>query len=159
MLIKEALNLGVGGHGCGHNMFGMASLGAVIAIKEMIEVGKIKGMVKFFGTFSEEKYFGKIWMVWVGLWDDVDVNISWHSGVNIEVDVQSSLVFVDFKVEFFGQAAYVSVDLWNGRSVLDVLEFYTTGINYYWEYVKPIVNWFYVFLVIIDSSCIEFQCV
>ena len=143
MPTKEPLEEGAGGHGCGHNMFGTASLGAAIAIKEMMEAGKIKGTVKFFGTPSEEKYFGKIWMVREGLWDDVDVNISWHPGANIEADVQSSLALVDFMVEFNGQAAHASADPWNGRSASDALELYTTGINYYREHVKPTVRMHY----------------
>jgi aminobenzoyl-glutamate utilization protein B len=134
---KEALNPGAAGHGCGHNLFGAASLGAAIAIKEQIESGKLKGTVKFLGTPSEEKYFAKIWMVQAGLWDDVDVNVSWHPGAQTEADVQSSLALVDFKVEFYGQAAHASGDPWNGRSASDALELYTTGINYYREHVKP----------------------
>ena len=134
---KEALNPGAAGHGCGHNLFGAASLGAAIAIKEQIESGKLKGTVKFLGTPSEEKYFAKIWMVQAGLWDDVDVNVSWHPGAQTEADVQSSLALVDFKVEFYGQAAHASGDPWNGRSASDALELYTTGINYYREHIKP----------------------
>jgi len=140
---KSPLNEGAGGHGCGHNLFGAASLGAAIAIKEQIENGTLKGTVKFMGTPSEEKYFGKIWMVNAGLWDDVDVNISWHPSANIEAGVQSSLALVDFKVEFFGQAAHASADPWNGRSASDALELYTTGINYYREHVKPTVRMHY----------------
>jgi aminobenzoyl-glutamate utilization protein B len=128
---------GAPGHGCGHNMFGAASLGAAIAIKEQIEAGKIKGTVKFLGTPAEEKYFAKVWMVEAGLWDDVDVNISWHPGANIEADVQSGLSLIDFIVEFYGQAAHASADPWNGRSASDALELYTTGINYYREHIKP----------------------
>ncbi|NND15885.1 MAG: amidohydrolase [Eudoraea sp.] len=137
---KSPLNEGAAGHGCGHNLFGAGSLGAAVAVKEMIESGKIKGTVKFFGTPSEEKYFGKIWMVRAGLWDDVDVNISWHPGANTEADVQSTLALVDFKVEFYGQAAHASGDPWNGRSASDALELYTTGINYYREHIKPTVR-------------------
>lgn len=37
---KEPLNVGEAGHGCGHNLFGSASLGAAIAIKELIASGK-----------------------------------------------------------------------------------------------------------------------
>jgi len=140
---KEALVPGAAGHGCGHNLFGTGSLGAAIAIKELMEQGKIKGTIKFFGTPSEEKYFGKIWMVREGLWDDVDVNISWHPSAQIEADAQSSLALVDFKVEFFGQAAHASADPWNGRSASDALELYTTGINYYREHVKPTVRMHY----------------
>ncbi|WP_378184346.1 amidohydrolase [Aquimarina sp. SS2-1] len=140
---KSPLNDGAAGHGCGHNLFGAGSLGAAIAVKELIESGKIKGTVKFFGTPSEEKYFGKIWMVRDGLWNNVDANISWHPSASTKADVQSSLALVDFKVEFFGQAAHASADPWNGRSASDALELYTTGINYYREHVKPTVRMHY----------------
>jgi aminobenzoyl-glutamate utilization protein B len=134
---KAPLKEGAAGQGCGHNLFGAASLGSAIAVKELIEQGKLKGTIKFLGTPAEEKYFGKIWMVREGLWDDVDVNLSWHPGDNIEADVQSSLALVDFIVEFYGQAAHASADPWNGRSASDGLELYTTGINYYREHIRP----------------------
>jgi len=140
---KSPLDDGAAGHGCGHNLFGAGSLGAAVAIKEQIESGYISGTVKFIGTPSEEKYFGKIWMIREGIWDDVDVNISWHPAAETKSDVQSSLALVDFKVEFFGQAAHASADPWNGRSASDALELYTTGINYYREHVKPTVRMHY----------------
>ena len=37
--VKSPFLEGAAGHGCGHNMFGSGSLGAAIAIKEMIEQG------------------------------------------------------------------------------------------------------------------------
>ncbi len=135
--VKNPIIEGAPGHGCGHNLFGAASLGSAIAIKELIETGKIKGTVKFLGTPAEEKYFAKVWMVEAGLWDDVDVNISWHPGANTEADVQSGLSLIDFIVEFYGQAAHASADPWNGRSASDALELYTTGMNYYREHIKP----------------------
>ncbi len=140
---KEPLEQGAAGHGCGHNLFGVGSLAAAIAIKEKIEKGEITGTVKFIGTPSEEKFFGKIWMVNAGIWDDVDVNISWHPGAETKADVQSSLALVDFKIEFFGQAAHASADPWNGKSASDALELYTTGVNYYREHVKPTVRMHY----------------
>ena len=79
-------------------------------------------------------------MVDAGLWDDVDVNISWHPGYYTEADVQSTLSLIDFQVEFFGQAAHASMDPWNGRSSSDALELYTSAINYYREHVQPTVR-------------------
>lgn len=137
---KAPLNKGAAGHGCGHNLFGTASLGAAIAIKKMIESGELKGTVRFYGTPAEEKYFGKIWMVEAGLFDDLDVCLDWHPGPETKADVQSSLALVDFIVEFHGQAAHAAGDPWNGRSASDALELYTTGINYYREHVKPTVR-------------------
>lgn len=137
---KDPLMEGKPGHGCGHNLFGTASLGAAIAIKELIEQGKLKGTIKFFGTPAEEKFFGKLWMIRAGLFKDVDVVMDWHPGAETKAAVQTGLALVDFTVEFKGQAAHASADPWNGRSASDALELYTTGINYYREHVKPTVR-------------------
>lgn len=137
---KDPVNSGAPGHGCGHNLFGTASLGAAIAIKELIESGALQGTIRFYGTPAEERFFGKLWMIRAGLFDDVDVMMDWHPGAETEADVQSSLALVDFMVEFYGQAAHASGDPWNGRSASDALELYTTGINYYREHVKPTVR-------------------
>ncbi|MFT4738616.1 MAG: aminobenzoyl-glutamate utilization protein B [Cyclobacteriaceae bacterium] len=137
---KDPLNKGAAGHGCGHNLFGVASLGAATAIKEQIESGELKGTIRFYGTPAEEKFFGKLWMIRAGLFDDVDVMVDWHPGAETKANVQSSLALVDFVVEFHGQAAHASGDPWNGRSASDALELYTTGINYYREHIKPTVR-------------------
>ncbi len=137
---KDPLHEGSPGHGCGHNLFGVASLGAAIAIKELIEEGKLRGTVRFYGTPAEEKFFGKLWMIRAGLFEDVDFMMDWHPGAETKADVQSSLALVDFMVEFYGQAAHASGDPWNGRSASDALELYTTGINFYREHVKPTVR-------------------
>ncbi len=137
---KAPLNHGAPGHGCGHNLFGVASLGAATVIKELIESGRLQGTVRFYGTPAEEKFFGKLWMIRAGLFDDVDVVMDWHPSAETKANVQSSLALVDFLVEFTGQAAHASGDPWNGRSASDALELYTTGINYYREHIKPTVR-------------------
>ncbi len=137
---KDPIHEGGAGHGCGHNLFGTASLGAATAIKDLIEAGKIEGTIRFYATPAEEKFFGKLWMIRAGLFDDVDVMMDWHPSAETKADVQSSLALVDFMVEFYGQAAHASGDPWNGRSASDALELYTTGINYYREHIKPTVR-------------------
>ena len=131
------------GHGCGHNLFGTASLGAAVAIKELIEKGSLKGTVKYFGTPAEEKFFGKLWMIRDGVFDNVDVVMDWHPADKTEANVQPSLALVDFMVEFTGQASHASMDPWNARSASDALELYTSGINAYREHVKPSVRMHY----------------
>lgn len=134
---------GGAGHGCGHNLFGTASLGAAIAIKELIEKGELTGTIKFFGTPAEEKFFGKLWMIREGVFDDVDICMDWHPADNTEANVQPSLALVDFMVEFTGQSAHASADPWNARSASDALELYTSGINAFREHVKPSVRMHY----------------
>ncbi|RMG83350.1 MAG: amidohydrolase, partial [Bacteroidetes bacterium] len=137
---KAPLEAGAAGHGCGHNLFGVGSLAAAVAIKERIENGELKGTIRFYGTPAEEKYFGKLYMARAGLFDDLDACLDWHPSAKTKANVQSSLALVDFIVEFFGQAAHASSDPWNGRSAVDGLELYTTGINYLREHIKPTVR-------------------
>ena len=137
---KNELIDGGAGHGCGHNLFGTASLGAAVAIKELIEKGSLKGTVKYFGTPAEEKFFGKLWMIREGVFDNLDVVMDWHPADKTEANVQPSLALVDFMVEFTGQSAHASADPWNARSASDALELYTHGINSYREHIKPSVR-------------------
>jgi aminobenzoyl-glutamate utilization protein B len=142
--VKEALEAGSAGHGCGHNLFGAASLGAAVAIKELIAGGKLKGTIRFYGTPAEEAIGGKIYMARDGLFKDLDVCMAWHPEDKIRADVDSSQAIVDFIVEFKGKAAHAAADPWNGRSAVAALEFFTTGINRMREFVKPTVRMHYV---------------
>ena len=135
--VKEARIPGAAGHGCGHNLFGTASLGAAVAIKEQIEKGNIKGTVIFYGTPAEETIFAKVWMVREGLFDDLDVCMDWHPGDNIESGTQSSKALVDFRIKFYGNSSHASSDPWNGKSAVDAMELYANGLNYYREHIKP----------------------
>ena len=141
---KEALVTGAGGHGCGHNLFGAGSLGAALAIKELIEQGKLKGTVRFYGTPAEEAVGGKIYMARDGLFSDVDVCLDWHPDVEISANMQSSQAMVDFVVEFKGKAAHAAADPWNGRSALDGLTLFLDGVNTLREHVRPSVRMHYV---------------
>jgi len=134
---REARIEGGAGHGCGHNLFGTASLGAAVAIKEQIEKGQLKGTVIFYGTPAEETIFAKVWMARAGVFDQIDVCMDWHPGPTIEAGTQSSKALVDFRVKFFGSSSHASSDPWNGKSAVDAMELYTTGLNYYREHILP----------------------
>ena len=143
--VKEELNTGAAGHGCGHNMFGAGSLGAAIAIKELIEAGKIKGTIRFYGTPAEEDVGGKIYMARAGLFNDLDVCLDWHPGFETMASMQSSQAMVSYLFEFSGKSAHAAYDPWNGNSALDAAELFSTGINFLREHVKPSVRMHYVY--------------
>ena len=134
---KEALIEGAPGHGCGHNLFGTGSLGAAIAIKELIQKKELKGTIVFYGTPAEETIFGKVWFAREGLFNDLDLCMDWHPGDDVEAGTQSSKALIDFRVKYWGKAAHASADPWNGFSAVDGMELLTTGINYYREHIKP----------------------
>jgi aminobenzoyl-glutamate utilization protein B len=141
---KEPLEEGAPGHGCGHNLFGAASAGAAVAVKEAIEANDFEGTIRFYGTPAEEDIGGKIFMVRAGLFDDVDVALAWHPYYESEADVQSSQAIVDFKVEFTGKTAHAAADPWNGRSALDGLDVLMHALNLMREHVRPTVRIHYV---------------
>jgi len=141
---KEALEAGAPGHGCGHNLFGAASLGAAVAVKELIAAGKLHGTVRFYGTPAEESVGGKLYMVREGLLKDVDVALAWHPADETRADTRSTQAMVDFVVEFRGKTAHAAFDPWNGRSALDALEIFTHALNMMREHVRPSVRMHYV---------------
>jgi aminobenzoyl-glutamate utilization protein B len=141
---KEAFETGGNGHGCGHNLFGVGSLSAAIAIKDLIQAGKLKGTIRFYGTPAEESVGGKIYMARDGLFKDLDVCLDWHPDTEIAANTQSSQALIDFIVEFKGKAAHAAYDPWNGRSAVDGAELFTSGVNMLREHVKPSVRMHYV---------------
>jgi aminobenzoyl-glutamate utilization protein B len=125
------------GHGCGHNLFGAASLGAALAIKDQIAAGKLRGTVVFFGTPAEEDIGGKIYMARDGLFDDVDAVLAWHPADETQADILTGQAMVDLEVVFRGRAAHAASDPWNGRSAVDALELFTHGVNLMREHIRP----------------------
>ena len=138
--VKEALEAGAPGHGCGHNLFGVASLSAAITVKELIAAGKLKGTIRFYGTPAEESVYGKVYLTRDGFFNDLDVCLAWHPATETRADVDSTQALVDFIVEFRGRAAHAALDPWNGRSAADGLEAFTHGVNLLREHVKPTVR-------------------
>ncbi|HTU68652.1 MAG TPA: amidohydrolase [Steroidobacteraceae bacterium] len=133
---KSPLVEGAAGHGCGHNMFGPASLGAALAIKEQIAAGKLKGTIVFYGTPAEEAVGGKTYMARDGVFDEVDVMFAWHPGDETMADAVTSQAMVDVIVEFKGQAAHAASDPWNGRSALDGALAFANGVEMMREHMK-----------------------
>lgn len=141
---KEELEEGANGHGCGHNLFGAASIGSAVAIKELIEQGKLKGTIRFYGTPAEEAIGGKIYMARAGLFDDLDACMVWHPDVEIYANTQSSQALLDMNIEFFGKASHAAYDPWNGRSATDGMELFLMGVNMLREHIKPSVRIHYI---------------
>jgi len=132
------------GHGCGHNLFGAASVGAAIALKKAMQAHGITGTVKLFGTPAEETLIGKVYMVNAGVFDGLDAVLDWHPGTSNEVRNHSGRAMNNFEIEFFGQAAHAAGDPWNGRSALDAVELLNDGVNLMREHVMPTTRIHYV---------------
>ncbi len=126
---------GAPGHGCGHNLLGVAALGAAVAVKAAMEKGDLSGTVRFYGCPAEETLTGKVYMVRAGLFDDVDMSITWHPGSINSMWVGSDQAMNSAKFRFSGRTAHAAGDPWNGRSALDAVELMNIGANYLREHI------------------------
>lgn len=123
------------GHGCGHNLFGTGSAAAGIAIKKLIEQGKLKGTVKVYGCPAEEGGDGKVYMVREGLFNNVDVVLHWHPDEHNTVTYSSSLAIKTAKFRFYGISAHAAAAPDKGRSALDAVEAMDNMVNMMREHV------------------------
>jgi len=98
--VREMIIQGAPGQGCGHNLFGPASVTAAIATKVAMEKHGIKGTLKVFGTPAEETLVGKIFMARDGIFDGTDIMVSWHPGDYNGVDYSTCLAMTSVKFQF-----------------------------------------------------------
>jgi len=123
------------GHGCGHNLFGTACLGAVLALKAAMIEQQLPGTIRFYGCPAEETLVGKTFMAKAGVFDDLDAALAWHPGDTNMVWHGSSLAMNSFKVNFHGVAAHGAAAPHLGRSALDGVVLMDVGVNYLREHI------------------------
>ena len=109
------------GHGCGHHLFGVASMSAAIAVAELIRDGRIKGTVRFYGCPAEEGGSAKVFMVRDGLMADCDAVMHWHPSSRNSAGDRSSLARIAVKFQFRGRSAHAAGSPEQGRSALDAV--------------------------------------
>lgn len=142
--IKTPLASKNAGHGCGHHLFGTASVSAGIAIKALIESGQLKGTVKVFGTPAEEGGSGKVFLVRAGLFKDVDAVIHWHPDDANAITTTSALANKSAKFKFYGISAHAAAQPDQGRSALDGVEALNNMVNMMREHVPQETRIHYV---------------
>ncbi|MBY9004240.1 MAG: amidohydrolase [Candidatus Lokiarchaeota archaeon] len=133
--IKKPLKEGAPGHGCGHNLLGVGSLGAVLAVKEEIDAGEVSGTIRYYGCPAEETFNAKGYMIKSGLFDDVDIALTWHPGFLNMLTVMSALAMNSVIFRFHGRTAHAAADPQNGRSALDAVELMNIGANFMREHM------------------------
>ena len=132
------------GHGCGHNLFGVASAGAAIAMKRGMEQEKLAGTIKVFGTPAEEICVGKPYMAKAGLFDGLDAVFVWHPEYENSAGYGAALAYDSIKFFFKGEAAY-GAQPWLSKSALDAAILMEVIVNFLKEHMvepeaRPTVN-------------------
>jgi aminobenzoyl-glutamate utilization protein B len=109
------------GHGCGHHLFGVASVTACLALADQVKAGKVAGTLRFYGCPAEEGGSAKAFMARAGLFDDCDAVLHWHpSSRNVAGDL-ASLARIAVKFRFHGVSAHAASAPEQGRSALEAV--------------------------------------
>ena len=104
------------GHACGHNVIATASIGAGLAIKDLVDELGIR--VKLLGTPAEEGGGGKIILLENGNFEDAACSMMIHPGVEDVVNPTFTTI-QQYKVEFFGKDAHAAGAPEQGINALD----------------------------------------
>lgn len=131
----KPLEVGGNGHGCGHNLLGSASFAAAAALKAYVDETNAPVTIRFYGCPAEENGSGKAYMTAAGVFDDVDVALSWHPNVINTVMNAKTLANYSVTFKFTGVSAHAAATPHLGRSALDAVELMNVGVNYLREHI------------------------
>jgi aminobenzoyl-glutamate utilization protein B len=134
---RKPLEDGAPGHGCGHNMLGVAGVASVMGLKQAMDSGEVKGKIIYFGCPAEEGGAGKAFMAKAGIFDGVDICLTWHPDTFNSVPYTNFLANYRVIFRFHGKTAHAAADPFNGRSALDAVELMNVGVNYLREHMIP----------------------
>jgi aminobenzoyl-glutamate utilization protein B len=132
---RKPLRAGGPGHGCGHHLFGTASVASAIALKQWMQANNVKGTLRMIGTPAEEGGSGKVYMVRDGVFNDVDAVIAWHPGDDNSVTGERSMANITGKFRFHGISSHAAAAPERGRSALDGVEAMDFMTNYLREHI------------------------
>ena len=143
---SEPVIPGAAGHGCGHNLLGVGSLAAVIAVKDYLEANHLPGTVLYFGCPGEEGGAGKGFLARAGVFDGLDAALTWHPASLNTAPPRTSLANRQMLYEFRGISAHAAAHPERGRSALDALTLMNTGIQFLRERIPSTAKIHYAVL-------------
>ena len=133
--VQSVENADLPGHGCGHNLLGVACVAAVLGLKAEMEAKQLSGTIIFYGCPAEENYSAKVPMAAAGAFDGLSAAFAFHPSGLHNVSLTSSVANNSIKFSFKGRTAHAGGDPFNGRSALDAVEIMNVGANYLREHV------------------------
>lgn len=125
------------GHGCGHNLLGTGAVGAALLLRDYLEESGNLGTVVLLGCPAEEGGAGKTYMARAGVFDGLDLALTWHPAGGYAVMTGSMQANCQAYFRFKGKSAHAAAAPFLGRSALDAVELMDVGVNYMREHIEP----------------------
>ena len=142
--VKEPVQAGGLGHGCGHNLLGTGAMAAAAAVKEWLQSAGSVGTVRYYGCPAEEVLIGKVYMARAGAFDDLDAAFNFHPSTKNCPSLEGSYAMNNLRFHFYGEPAHAGSSPHLGRSALDAVELMNVGVNYLREHVETTTRMHYV---------------
>ena len=133
--VKEAVEEGGSGHGCGHNLLGVGALMGAVGFKHYLESENRSGTVIYFGCPAEEGGSGKTFMAREGCFDSLDAALCWHPSAINMMPPGPVLANDSIRYSFTGKASHAAAAPEAGRSALDALELMNIGVQFLREHM------------------------
>lgn len=122
------------GHACGHNLICSASIGAAIALAELIEKESLQGSVAVAGTPAEEGKGGKLYFIRNHSFDNADIAIMGHPE-SVTAAWNGFLAISRFDVSYQGKASHAAAAPEQGINALDAVMLLFQGINAWRQHI------------------------
>lgn len=124
------------GHGCGHHLLGTGVIGAALVLKDYLAEQEGAGTVVVYGCPAEEGGSGKTYMARAGVFDGLDIALTWHPSTMNAAMTGSLLANCQAYFRFHGKSSHAGAAPQKGRSALDALELMNVGVNYLREHME-----------------------
>jgi amidohydrolase len=123
------------GHGCGHNISGVAAAAAGIAVAKQMT----RGAIQVLGSPAEEGNVpdagGKIRLIENGYLNGVDAALSTHAG-GVHLLKMDIIARMSIEMEFYGKGAHAALAPDQGINALDAAVLTINGINALRQHIK-----------------------
>jgi aminobenzoyl-glutamate utilization protein B len=134
--VKKPIEGSPNGHGCGHSLLGSASVGAALLLRDYLKENNKEGTVVLVGCPAEEGGSAKAYLARAGVFDPLDIALTWHPGTSHAVMVGSLQANCQVYYRFKGISAHAAASPHLGRSALDSVELMNMGVNYMREHME-----------------------
>ena len=126
------------GHACGHNLHGVMSVLAGLALNECLP--DLEGEVRVVGTPAEETNGAKVQMAAEGIFDDCDLALMIHCNAGESFVDYRSLAMDAVEFTFTGKPAHAAGSPWEGRNALNGVQLLFHAVDMLRQHVRPEVR-------------------
>jgi amidohydrolase len=124
------------GHACGHNLNGVMSLLAGIALARAVG-DEIPCEIRVVGTPAEETNGAKVEMAEKGVFDGVNLAMMAHAAAGLTKPLYRSLALVPVEFNFKGLSSHAASAPWGGINALNGLQILFHALDMLRQHVKP----------------------